>query len=67
MDTDQGSSTTVELTKVNPKKHVVRFEADDPKAIVQNVYVDNAWVEANQAHEGIRITIEPIRSKGSTS
>ena len=54
-------SNVVEMETVLPKKKVVRFQTDDDKAAISNVYISNELVEQlGGCEDGVRITIEAL-------
>lgn len=60
--TSNGSASedrvVLEMTIVSPKKGSVRFDSDDPDAVLRSVYVNKPFVDDDTA--GVRITIEKL-------
>jgi len=54
----KSSKVTVELSNPQPKKHVVRFDADDENAGISNVYITKVAMEKLGNPDSISITIE---------
>jgi hypothetical protein len=48
----------VEMTMTDPKKHSVRFDADDKEAALSSAYVSNEAMEKLGNPKSILITIE---------
>ncbi len=48
----------IKLTKVDPKKHSVRFDSADPNALVASIYIKNVGLEKlGDYSKGITVVI----------
>ena len=52
------TSIVVELGDPSPKKHVTRYDADEPDAALSSVYVNKAALAKIGNPDSIRVTIE---------
>lgn len=53
----------VELTDPKPKKHVTRFDSEDPKSPILSAYINKEALAkelGSETPENIRITVEAV-------
>lgn len=58
------SELVVKLTKVDPKKHSVRFDTTDENAPVRSIYIAKsslAELGADVVEKGVEITIRKVK------
>lgn len=54
----KSKSVTVTLSNPQPKKHVVRYDADDADAALTSVYINKAALKSLGDPDEITVTIE---------
>ena len=54
---------TVELPKMQPKKHSIRFDAVKPDAAVSSIYISRKALEGLDISKGVRVTINLLNDK----